>query len=395
MNNVSLVSHDICSGCGACASICPKACVSMVADGEGFAFPLVDSQKCIECGACLKRCPVANKETSGNNPLESMILQDKDEKSLMESTSGGAFACIARHILKRGGAVFGAAYDDSLNVSHIAVTDIADLPKLQGSKYVSSDLKDSYKRVKAYLKDGRRVLFSGTPCQIAGLKSFLGEDSDMLLTVDLVCHGVPSQKLFQKYIRWLGEKKGFPIKSFCFRSKKFYGWSLGGACSDGKKAYAVNPDCDPYYAAFLRGETFRKSCYSCKFANMNRQGDFTVGDFWGFYNAKGTVSFASQKGMSLLLVNSSKGLETLKQLENEANAVPMDLDVTCSGNWNLYHPSVFKPIRDEIYANIDQPFDELQKKYLHHEEKFMYYVRRLRRKLLPQKIRNALNRLRH
>ena len=141
---------------------------------------------------------------------------------------------------------------------------------------MSSDLKDSYKRVKAYLKDGRRVLFSGTPCQVAGLKSFLGDDPEMLLTVDLVCHGVPSQKLFRKYIQWLGEKKGSPIKSFCFRSKKFYGWSLGGECSDGKKAYAVNPDCDPYYAAFLRGETFRKSCYSCKFANMNREGDFTL-----------------------------------------------------------------------------------------------------------------------
>jgi hypothetical protein len=128
---------------------------------------------------------------------------------------------------------------------------------------------------------------------------------------------------------------------------------------------------------------------------MNRQGDFTVGDFWGFYNMKGAVSFASQKGMSLLLVNTSKGLETLKQLENEANTMPMDLDAICSGNWNLHHPSTFKPIRDEIYANIDLPFDELQKKFLHHEAPFMYYVRRLRRKLLPQKIRDALNRLRH
>jgi len=395
MNNVSLVSHDICSGCGACASICPKACISVIEDREGFSFPSVDSQKCVECGACLKRCPVWNKELSGNQPLESMVLQDKNFESLKNSTSGGAFASIARNILKQGGVVFGAAYDESLNVSHIAVSDIAHLPKLQGSKYVSSDLRDSYKNVKTYLKDGRRVLFSGTPCQIAGLKSFLGDDPDMLLTVDLVCHGVPSQKLFRKYIQWLGEKKGLSIKSFEFRSKKFYGWSHGGACSDGKKSFAINPDCDPYYAAFLRGETFRKSCYSCKFANMNRQGDFTVGDFWGFYNSKGSVSFASQKGMSLLLVNTSKGLETLKLLENEANIMPMDLNVICSGNWNLYHPSVFKSIRNEIYANIDLPFDELQKKFLHHEEPFMYYVRRLRRKLLPQKLRDALNRLRH
>ncbi len=394
MNNVSLVSHDICSGCGACASICPKACISMVADGEGFAFPSIDSQKCIECGVCLKRCPAENKDPSGNRPLESMVLQDKDCVSLQKSTSGGAFACIARSILKQGGVVFGAAYDESLKVSHIAVTDIADLPKLQGSKYVASDLNDSYKDVKASLKEGRRVLFSGTPCQVAGLKSFLGADPETLLTVDLVCHGVPSQKLFRKYIKWLGEKKGFPIKAFCFRSKRFYGWSIGGECSDGKRNYAINPDCDPYYATFLRGETFRKSCYTCKFANMSRQGDFTVGDFWGFYNMKESFSFASQKGMSLLLVNSPKGMDALKLLENEASVVPMNLDVICSGNWNLHHPSVFKPIRDEIYANIDKPFDELQKKFLRHEKPFMYYVRRLRRKLLPQKLRDALNRVR-
>ena len=394
MNNVSLVSHDICSGCGACASICPKACISMVADGEGFAFPSIDSQKCIECGGCLKRGPAENKDPSGNRPLESMVLQDKDCVSLQKSTSGGAFACIARSILKQGGVVFGAAYDESLKVSHIAVTDIADLPKLQGSKYVASDLNDSYKDVKASLKEGRRVLFSGTPCQVAGLKSFLGADPETLLTVDLVCHGVPSQKLFRKYIKWLGEKKGFPIKAFCFRSKRFYGWSIGGECSDGKRNYAINPDCDPYYATFLRGETFRKSCYTCKFANMSRQGDFTVGDFWGFYNMKESFSFASQKGMSLLLVNSPKGMDALKLLENEASVVPMNLDVICSGNWNLHHPSVFKPIRDEIYANIDKPFDELQKKFLRHEKPFMYYVRRLRRKLLPQKLRDALNRVR-
>lgn len=395
MNNVSLVSHVVCCGCGTCANVCPKNCISMVCDAEGFAYPSVDEQKCVECGACLKKCPVESEDFVGNMPQVSAVLQDKDEKSLMESTSGGAFACIARHILKRGGAVFGAAYDDSLNVSHIAIERLEDLRLLQGSKYISSDLKDSYKKAKAFLKAGRFVFFSGTPCQVAGLKSFLGVESELLLTMDLVCHGVPSQKLFQKYIQWLGEKKKSVVKSYVFRSKEFFGWSLGGEYFDGKKSYAINPDCDPYYAAFLRGETFRKSCYSCKFANMNREGDFTVGDFWGFHNMKGPVDFDYKKGLSMLLVNSSKGVELLKQIEGDAAIVPLDLQTISAGNWNLHHPSVYKPIRDEIYANIDQPFDELQKKYLHHEEKFMYYVRRLRRKLLPQKIRDALNRLRH
>ena len=394
MNNVSLVLHDICSGCGACASICPKACISMTVDGEGFAFPSVDSQKCIECGTCLKRCPVGNRGLFGSKPLDSFALQDKDCESLQKSTSGGAFACIARNVLELGGVVFGAAYDESLNVSHIAVTELADLSKLQGSKYVSSDLKDSYKRIKAYLKDGRRVLFSGTPCQVAGLKSFLGDNPDMLLTVDLVCHGVPSQKLFRKYIQWLGEKKGFPVQSYIFRSKKFFGWSHGGAYFNGKKMYPVNPFCDPYYASFLRGELSRKSCYSCKFANMNRQGDFTLGDFWDIGDIKADKSFKREMGLSMLLVNTSKGKNWMEQNKIQAKIVPVHLNELNSKNGNLYHATSFKPIRDEIYANIDLPFDELQKKFLHHEEPFMYYVRRLRRKLLPQKLRDALNRLR-
>ncbi len=394
MDNVSVVSHEVCSGCGACASACPKNCISMVYDQEGFAFPSVDLQTCVECGLCLKKCPQKKADRAGNDPLASFVLQDKDEECLQRSTSGGAFVCIARHVLKLGGVVFGASYDDSLHVTHIAITELLDLPKLQGSKYVSSDLKDAYRRVKDFLKEGRYVLFSGTPCQVAGLKSFLGEDSDLLLTMDLVCHGTPSQKLFQKYIRWLGEKKNAPIKQFVFRSKKFFGWSLGGECSDGKKTYPVRALCDPYYAAFLRGETFRKSCYSCKFANMNRYGDFTVGDFWGFHEMTETMALDPKKGLSMLLVNSPKGLSLLKAIEKEANVVSMDLNTVSSGNWNLYHPSVFKAIRDVIYANIDLPFDELQKKYLCHEEPFMYYVRRLRRKLLPQKLRDALNKLR-
>lgn len=395
MNNVSLVPHDVCSGCGACAGICPKNCISMVCDAEGFAYPSVDWQKCIECGACLKKCPTEKEGVAGNAPITSAVFQDKDEASLKTSTSGGAFACIARHILEQGGVVFGAAYDERLNVSHIAVKRLEDLHKLQGSKYVSSDAKESYKQVKAFLKEGRRVLFSGTPCQVAALKSFLGGDPELLLTIDIVCHGTPSQQLFQKYIKWLSEKKRTSVKSYSFRSKEHFGWTHGGAFSDGKKSYAINPYCDPYYAAFLRGETFRKSCYSCKFANMNRMGDFTVGDFWGCHNMDKPVDLDHQKGLSMLLVNSPKGMDMLRQVEGEAAVVPLDLQTISAGNWNLYHPSVFKPIRDEIYANIDLPFDELQKKYLHHEEPFMYYVRRLRRKLLPQKLRDALNKLRH
>ena len=160
MKNVSLVSHDVCCGCGTCSNVCPRSCISMVCDAEGFAYPSVDEQKCIECGACLKKCPVEKGGASGGTPISSVVLQDKDGESLENSTSGGAFACIARYVLKLGGVVFGAAYDGSLNVSHIAIEQLEDLRLLQGSKYVSSDLRDSYNKVKTLLKSGRLVLFS-------------------------------------------------------------------------------------------------------------------------------------------------------------------------------------------------------------------------------------------
>lgn len=387
-----VIAKKDCCGCGACANSCPKNCVEMKYDREGFLFPTIDSQKCIGCGICVKCCPVKNCSEKGSLPIFSGVLQDADGDSLRLSSSGGAFATIARVILKRGGAVFGAAFDDALVVCHLMVLESKDLFKLQGSKYVSSDLKDSFKKIKGLLDNGRPVLFSGTPCQVAGLKSFLGKTTDLLWTIDLVCHGTPSQKLFQKYLLWLGEKRKSKVEHFIFRNKKKFGWKIMGEYRCGGKNYVINPSCDPFYSSFLRGETFRKSCYFCRFANLKRFGDFTVGDFWGFYNDSSSLKMDAKKGMSILLVNTPRGMDLLKEIETNAKIIPMDLDAVCSGNGNLYYPSEFKPIRDEIYANIDLPFEKLRA-YLYCENPVMYYIRRFRRKIVPKKLRDELKKI--
>ncbi len=394
--NISCLLKEDCCGCGACVQICPKHCIEMKTDVEGFLYPVVDENQCISCGVCAAHCPILERDEQQHLPEKAekaFVIQDKNEHSLNFSTSGGAFACLARKVLSEGGVVFGAAYNEDLTVSHIAVETEAELRRLQGSKYVVSHLGDSFSQAKSMLIAGRKVLFSGTACQIAGLKSFLGKDFDMLVTVDIVCHGTPSQKIFKKYIEWLGRKNGGKVDWYEFRAKRFAGWDLVGAFGIQNKTKLINPYCDPYYAAFLRGDSYRMSCYSCRFANLNRPADFTIGDFWGFYELNASVDFDYKKGMSLLLPNTSKAERLMPLIEQCANVIPVAVEKACAGNGNLYHPTKYKSIRKTIYEHIDEPFESLQKNYLYHESKVGFYVRRLRRRLLSQKTRDMLKKL--
>lgn len=215
-----------------------------------------------------------------NKNTATRLLYSVTQKT-KESTSGGIFIPLAKSTLEKGGVVFGCAYDENLVARHIAVEKEADLHKLQGSKYVQSDLSGIYSRVKSELKDGRNVLFSGTGCQVAGLRSFLGKDFDNLITVDIVCHGVPSPKLFEKYIGYLGSKLGEPVKSYNFRSKKRHGRGLFYDVETDNIGKGGSGFDDPYYNAFLNCKTYREGCYNCRFANCDRQGDITLADFWG------------------------------------------------------------------------------------------------------------------
>ena len=223
MENISRIKEK-CVGCKSCEQSCPKHCISMVENKEGFWYPSVDEKSCIECKVCLKKCPVENTEFHRNEPHKVWAWRNKNDVDIMRSASGGAADSAAKTILQMGGVVYGAAYDEQLAVNHIEVTDEAEREKLQSSKYVQSDPKDSYTKVKQCLSEGKTVLFTGTPCQIAGLYAFLGGNPENLYTVDLICHGVPSPKFFKKYLEYQNKQTDGRVIYFNFRSKDKRGW---------------------------------------------------------------------------------------------------------------------------------------------------------------------------
>jgi coenzyme F420-reducing hydrogenase beta subunit len=306
-NNVNRkVPHDICVGCGACTAKCNKQSITMQEGTMGFLYPTVDISTCVDCGLCVKVCPVVNKPIC-TEPLNVYAAIAKDIKTLTSSNSGGFFTVAALHVLQHGGYVCGAVMDDNLEVVHIVTNKVEDLAKMQGSKYVQSKTGLIYIPIKERLKEGKTILFSGTGCQVAGLRTFLGKEYDNLITIEVVCHGVPSPGLYRRYIDWLSKKNGSKVESYKFRSKhkrptgehsEFF-YSVNGKQLIGRSLE------DPYYGSFLQGVTLRESCYDCLFKGKSRVADFTIGDFWGI--EKFHKGFPIGHGTSMVMVNTEKG----------------------------------------------------------------------------------------
>ena len=349
--NVSIIEKNKCFGCSYCSQCCPKNAVAMEVDSEGFLFPKIDSKKCIDCGLCVKKCPSLSPVSKSNFEQECFSAVYTDKEVLEKSASGGAFAGFALKILDEGGSVFGCAYDDDLNAVQIRIDLPEKLSRLQGSKYVSSDSKQTFIEAKTVLDSGKKVLYSGRPCQIAGLLKFLGKEYENLITVDLVCHGVPSQLLFSKYLEWLGKKTGGTIIYYGFRDKDIGGWSCGGKfkTKTKTKTKTMEASCDPYYASFLRGETYRLSCYECPFANTERIGDLTVCDFWGV--EKFYPEIDTKNGVSGIIVNSQKGKKLLEKCSASFSIKKISIDELKMQNTNLNNPTPMPEKRKTVYQD--------------------------------------------
>ena len=316
-DNIIRKLDKFCTGCGACLNICHKGAISMTEDEYGFVFPSIDREKCVNCGLCDKVCDRIDA-LNKSYPLKSFALSSKNTEFSQKSSSGGMFAELAKYVLSNGGVVFGCAmekFDDKFVIKHISVENEQDLYKLQGSKYVQSDIGNAYLEAKKYLDENREVLFSGTPCQIAGLKAFLNKDYDNLLTVDLSCTGVPSQKLFNDYVKFLENKHNCQISDFYFRNKKYNGWACNGYVfvDNEDKIYIEKGVNSSYHTLFLANKITRKSCQTCKFSGMERISDITIADCWGiedsypFLLKENGGIFDKNHGISLALVNSEKG----------------------------------------------------------------------------------------
>ncbi len=310
-----------CSGCSACMTICPKSCIKMVADKNGFLVPRINTTLCVQCGICEKVCPVLNvtnasvRKSSEHTP-ESYAVQALDVKIKKDSSSGGVFTLIAESVIKNGGVVFGAAFSEDFSVEHTEAVQISELDKLKCSKYVQSDLKDSFKRVKKYLEEDKSVLFCGTPCQVEGLLSFLKQPYEGLITVDFVCHGIPSPKAFNEYLNYRKKQYNSNITAMSFRDKT-YGWQNYCIRIDFENGemYLKQFGEDLYMKAFLSNISLRESCYDCKFKALGRKSDITIADCWGIDKVRPELNAID--GVSLVLVQSPKGHKLLNSIKRD------------------------------------------------------------------------------
>lgn len=304
---ISIKNKKNCCGCSACQQICPKNCIIMKVDSEGFLYPVVEREKCVQCGLCEKVCPILNKSNIKQD-VQAVAAYVKDENVRLSSSSGGVFTALATHILKENGVVFGAAFDEKYMAHHIGIENINDLYKLQGSKYLQSRTENTYQQAESFLKTGRKVLYTGTACQIAGLKNYLRKEYDNLYTVDILCHGVPSPKLWEKYLKENEDAHHSKITQVSFR-KKAFGWKnfAMSLSFENKEEYLKEHDGDPFMKLFLKNICLRPSCHDCRFKTLNRPSDITIGDCWGiqYYIPK----MDDDKGTSVLLTHSKKGIE--------------------------------------------------------------------------------------
>lgn len=343
---------DYCTGCMACYNICPFDSIKMITNDEGFLYPQIDQKKCTNCQLCKKVCPSKLKKFGINDKMQKPEIYaawSLNSEIRIKSSSGGVFFHLAEVILSQNGVVFGAGYDDSFHVIHKYINTIESYSSLQGSKYVQSFIGNTYQETLKYLQDGRDVLFSGTPCQIAGLKNFLlGKDVTHLYTVDLLCHGVPSPMVFDDFKRYLENKYNSSISNIIFKDKKT-GWkeySLYINFSDGSYDSKLIKE-SPFLNFFLSNLILRECCYQCQYACMQRQGDISLCDFWG-YRPHSIDEYDDDRGISGIIVNSAKGKYMLQAIKKYIYFSSRSINELLVGQTVLSSPSP-RPKNKDIF----------------------------------------------
>lgn len=364
-----LPSKDECYGCTSCEQICPRQCISMVSDDEGFLYPKVDNDACIGCKRCEKSCPSLAK-LEDCYPIKTYAAINTEENIRSQSSSGGVFTLLAEAVINQGGIVFGARFDELWQVIHAKAEKVEDLSSFRGSKYVQSKMGNCYAEAQEYLKQGRIVMFVGTPCQIAGLHRFLGKPYEKLLTVDFICHGVPSPAVWQWYIDrkssdiagkslkgrfYYWRNSGNFVNDVEFRDKT-YGWKQFSMVIKTKgKTYSEKHFNDSYMKAFLNNYSLRLSCYSCKMKYGRSHSDITIADFWNVH--KVTELFDDDKGTSLVLANSSKGLKLFQQLHCKSKEVDFSDAIQYNRAWSI--PYAKNENRDYFFKHYREQLETI------------------------------------
>ena len=342
-----------CTGCGACMSICPKGAISMQPDAEGFSYPAVDPALCVSCDLCEKRCPVGAAHEA--HSVQAFGAQHRDAAVRGASSSGGVFTALARRMVSQGGVVFCAAFDDRLHVEHIGAMDESEIAGMRGSKYVQSDAADAIANAAALLARGIPVLFTGTPCQIDGLLARVrGKDREKLLTVDFVCHGVPSPGVFASYIESLERAHGQRVTAYAFRDKRL-GWknfSAVATLEDGTQLSGTQTD-EPFLYGFLQNLYLRPSCTQCTaLRGAQHRADLTLADLWGAQDV--CPERDDDTGLSLVMVNTQKGRQALREVERELTVFPMRTDALLRYNPSIEHTAKAHPKRARFFRMYEK-----------------------------------------
>lgn len=369
-----ICKYDQCTGCSACINICPKSAITMTAQGPlGDIHPSINQDLCINCHFCTKICPI-NNLVYKKYPLNAYALIAKDKEDLLSSSSGGASSLLAQAAIVDGGVVYGCVENDYQDIAHRRIDSISDLPLIKKSKYVQSDINYIYKDVRKDTIEGRHVLFLGTPCQVAGLKSYLQKDYENILLVDLVCHGVPSQKLLRQDVERRLDSIGADHDGVTAKFREKEGTSgkkdgvniiFGLFLKDKNGRDILFRDSgrvgdDFYITAFFNGLIFRDCCYHCEYARPERVGDITIADFWGI----GETSVPKGNGISLVLVNTSRGKKAFERITSNARFEERNIEEGIKGNRNLQCPSILPPERNKFISEYIVDNDNACNRYM-------------------------------
>ncbi|MGD9678798.1 MAG: Coenzyme F420 hydrogenase/dehydrogenase, beta subunit C-terminal domain [Vulcanibacillus sp.] len=381
MNRFLLTRNEkLCSGCYNCVNSCPTNCISMKINEEGFFYPEFNDADCIKCGICISVCHMQHVPKFNKQNQHFYAAISKDLKSIKRSSSGGVFYQIANKILEEQGVVYGAKLDiKERHLHHCGINQVDDISQLQGSKYIQSQLYDTFVNIKSDLSAKRKILFVGTPCQVDALYYFLGKKNiDSLVTIDLLCHGVPSERMFREYVLYLENKHKGELVDINFRDKEKFGWSITLSYDIKKKnkvkRHYTPAAISPYFFSFLRGYILRENCYNCQFSSINRVGDITLADFWGVENA--LPSIEKDKGVSLVIINTEKGQRIFDDLATTLHIYEVSKEEATCQNPNFFEATKRPLEREVIFKELNNlGYKKIYKKYLLNPRRFKTLIK--------------------
>lgn len=375
-----------CYGCRACEQVCNNEAILLEPDEEGFIYPVLNQSLCTNCGLCSKVCPIDKSLT--NQVIKTAAAYYTDNKLLRYSASGGLFLAVADFFISQGGYVSGCVFDESFNAIHILSNEMSDIKRMQGSKYVQSDIGNVYIEIRRKLKEGKLVLFSGTPCQVDGLHKFLLKEYDNLYSLDLICHGVPSPQFLQDYLNSTHRING-KVVDFKFRNKEKNGWCSQGSIQIKRRGKIIEKKTSPftdsyYYYYYLQNSISRMCCYSCKYSSTNRVGDISIGDYWNIADV--LPDFDSKKGVSVVLINTNKGVAIFDRIKTSLVYKETSLEDAVRGNGNLSKPCSMPSNRFNIYKRIKRyGYRNIEKQECHYQ-----YVIPAIKKMIPKSLKKII-----